>query len=77
MTMSRNLGDTLFRENGVRVNQINPGWVLTDNEFINQKEQGKKDDWHLNLPEVFAPAKDALQGWHCPQINGYDRSHGR
>ncbi|MCW5515253.1 SDR family NAD(P)-dependent oxidoreductase [Muriicola sp. Z0-33] len=57
MTMSRNLGDTLFRENGVRVNQINPGWVLTDNEFINQKEQGKKDDWHLNLPEVFAPAK--------------------
>ncbi|MBT8184236.1 MAG: SDR family oxidoreductase [Eudoraea sp.] len=56
MTMSRNLGDTLFRENGVRVNQINPGWVLTENEFVNQKEQGKKDDWHLNLPEVFAPA---------------------
>lgn len=57
MTMSRNLGDTLFRENGVRVNQINPGWVLTENEFVNQKEQGKSDDWHLNLPEVFAPAK--------------------
>lgn len=57
MTMSRNLGDTLFRENGVRVNQINPGWVLTENEFVNQKEQGKKDDWHLNLPDVFAPAK--------------------
>ena len=57
MTMSRNLGDTLFRENGVRVNQINPGWVLTDNEFVNQKEQGKKDDWHLNLPSVFAPSK--------------------
>lgn len=57
MTMSRNLGDTLFRENGVRVNQINPGWVLTDNEFVNQKEQGKSDDWHLHLPEVFAPAK--------------------
>ena len=55
MTMSRNLGDTLFRENGVRVNQINPGWVLTDNEFVNQKEQGKSDDWHLHLPEVFAP----------------------
>ncbi|MCE2791963.1 MAG: SDR family NAD(P)-dependent oxidoreductase [Blastopirellula sp.] len=29
-TMTRNLGDTLFRENGVRVNQINPGWVLTE-----------------------------------------------
>ena len=57
MTMTRNLGDTVFREKGVRVNQINPGWVLTDNEFVNQKEQGKSDNWHLNLPEVFAPAK--------------------
>jgi len=25
MTMTRNLGDTLMRENGIRVNQINPG----------------------------------------------------
>lgn len=56
MTLSRNLGDTLFRENGVRVNQINPGWVLTDHELVNQKELGKSDDWHLNLPDVFAPA---------------------
>ena len=56
MTLSRNLGDTLFREKGVRVNQINPGWVLTDHEFINQKEQGKPDDWHKTLPNVFAPA---------------------
>jgi NAD(P)-dependent dehydrogenase (short-subunit alcohol dehydrogenase family) len=32
MTMTRNLGDTLHRENGVRVNQINPGWVLTETE---------------------------------------------
>lgn len=57
MTMSRNLGDSLFRENGVRVNQINPGWVLTEHELINQREQGKPDDWHEKLPEVFAPAK--------------------
>ena len=34
MTMSRNLGDSLFRDNGVRVNQINPGWVLTEQEKI-------------------------------------------
>ena len=57
MTLSRNLGDTLFREKGVRVNQINPGWVLTDHEFVNQREQGKPDDWHKTLPDVFAPAK--------------------
>lgn len=57
MTLSRNLGDTLFREKGVRVNQINPGWILTEHEFINQREQGKPDDWHLTLSDVFAPAK--------------------
>ena len=56
MTLSRNLGDSLFRENGVRVNQINPGWVLTENEFINQREQGKKEDWHKRIPKEFAPA---------------------
>lgn len=57
MTLSRNLGDTLFRENGVRVNQINPGWVLTDHELINQQEQGMPEDWYEKLPDVFAPAK--------------------
>ncbi len=57
MTLSRNLGDTLFREKGVRVNQINPGWILTEHEFVNQREQGKPDDWHLTLSDVFAPAK--------------------
>jgi len=57
MTLSRNLGDTLFRENGVRVNQINPGWILTEHEFVNQHEQGKPDDWHKTLSNIFAPAK--------------------
>lgn len=57
MTLSRNLGDTLFRDHGVRVNQINPGWILTEHEFINQREQGKPDDWYKTLPDVFAPAK--------------------
>ncbi|MBM1107121.1 SDR family oxidoreductase [Aurantibacter crassamenti] len=57
MTMSRNLGDSLFREHGVRVNQINPGWVLTENELINQRAQGKNENWFEHLPNVYAPAK--------------------
>ena len=61
MTMSRNLGDTLFRENGVRVNQINPGWVLTENELANQKALGKKEGWYKDIPELFAPAKKLLK----------------
>jgi NAD(P)-dependent dehydrogenase (short-subunit alcohol dehydrogenase family) len=56
MTMTRNLGDTLHRENGVRVNQINPGWVLTETETIRKREHGLADDWYKDLPAVYAPA---------------------
>src|SRR3954451_12136125 len=56
MTMTRNLGDTLFRENRVRVNQINPGWVLTETEIKRKQEQGLPDNWYKNLNNVIAPA---------------------
>jgi len=56
MAMTRNLGDTLHRENGVRVNQINPGWVLTETEMIRKKQHGLADDWYKDLPPVYAPA---------------------
>lgn len=56
MTMTRNLGDTLHRENGVRVNQINPGWVLTETEVLRKREHGLADDWYKHLPSVYAPA---------------------
>jgi len=56
MTMSRNLGDVLFREDGVRVNQINPGWVLTETETARKREHGLSHDWYKDLPNVYAPA---------------------
>lgn len=56
MTLTRNLGDTLHRENGVRVNQINPGWVLTETERERKKEHGLAEDWYKDLPAVYAPA---------------------
>jgi NAD(P)-dependent dehydrogenase (short-subunit alcohol dehydrogenase family) len=56
MTMTRNLGDTLMREDGVRVNQINPGWVLTEAEQKRKLEQGLRDDWFVDLPKVYAPS---------------------
>jgi NAD(P)-dependent dehydrogenase (short-subunit alcohol dehydrogenase family) len=56
MTMTRNLGDSLFRENGVRVNQINPGWVLTEKEIERKKAHGLSDDWYKDLPDMFAPS---------------------
>ena len=56
MTMTRNLGDTLHREFGVRVNQINPGWVLTEREIQRKHEHGLANDWYKQIPRVFAPA---------------------
>lgn len=60
MTLTRNLGDSLFREDGVRINQINPGWVLTEREIQRKREQGMREDWYADLPEVFAPAARLL-----------------
>ncbi len=61
MTLTRNLGDTLMRENGVRVNQINPGWVLTENEAKRKRAHGLADDWPAHLPKVYAPAGRILK----------------
>ncbi len=56
MTMSRNLGDVLMRENQVRVNQINPGWVLTERERERKKQQGLAENWYEHIPPMFAPS---------------------
>lgn len=56
MTLTRNLGDSLFREDGVRINQINPGWVLTEKEIQRKREQGMREDWYADMPSLFAPS---------------------
>lgn len=56
MTMTRNLGDVLHRENGVRVNQINPGWVLTENERERKRSHGLPENWYADIPPMYAPA---------------------
>lgn len=56
MTMTRNLGDSLHREAGVRINQINPGWVLTETEIERKKQHGLSEDWYKKVPKVYAPA---------------------
>lgn len=61
MTMTRNLGDSLMREDRVRVNQINPGWVLTENEARRKRDHGLSDDWDKHLPKAYAPAGRILR----------------
>ncbi len=61
MTLTRNLGDTLMRENQVRVNQINPGWVLTENEAARKRQHGLSGDWYKSLPREYAPSGRILR----------------
>ncbi len=56
MTLTRNLGDTLHRKYGIRVNQINPGWVLTDKEVDRKREHGLPDDWFAKISPMYAPS---------------------
>lgn len=55
MTMTRNMADALAPA-GIRVNQLNVGWTLTETEIETQRAQGRPDDWPASLPAVFAPA---------------------
>lgn len=56
MTMTRNLGDALHCSHGIRVNQINPGWVLTENEYRLKLKDGLPEDWPTRLPRSVAPS---------------------
>jgi NAD(P)-dependent dehydrogenase (short-subunit alcohol dehydrogenase family) len=44
MTMTRNAASALARYR-IRVNQINPGWTLTEGERQIQRAEGKGDEW--------------------------------
>lgn len=55
MTMTRNLADALG-PTGVRVNQLNVGWVLTSNEAALQQADGQPEGWEHRLPRSVAPA---------------------
>lgn len=55
LTLTRNLGDALGAR-GIRVNQINPGWVLTENEVRIKRAEGLPEDWPNRLPVDTAPS---------------------
>jgi NAD(P)-dependent dehydrogenase (short-subunit alcohol dehydrogenase family) len=59
-TLTRNLGDALHRNHGVRVNQVNPGWTLTDQEIKKKQEHGLPPDWYKRVPREFAPSGSIL-----------------
>ncbi len=59
MTMTRNLSDALGPE-GIRVNQFNLGWVLTEREQIDRERAGHPPDWPSRVPRKYAPSGKLL-----------------
>lgn len=55
MTMTRNIADGCAPL-GIRVNQLNVGWTLTETEIETQRSQGRADDWQTAIPLEFAPS---------------------
>lgn len=55
MTLSRNLADALGPRQ-VRVNHMNLGWVLSENEYKLKVKEGSPTDWHKHPPAAFAPS---------------------
>ncbi len=60
MTLTRNLADA-HAVDRVRFNQINPGWVLSNNEDKMQQSLGKPAGWHQHLPKSQAPSGRILR----------------
>lgn len=59
LTMTRNLADGLAVD-GVRVNQINPGWILTEREDRFQREGGQSEGWYKNQPKSVTPSGNLI-----------------
>ena len=60
MTLTRNIADA-YCATGVRVNQINLGWVLTENEKRIMQQGGLPHDWWKDPPRDGAPMGRLIQ----------------
>ncbi len=60
MTMTRNLADA-HGQDGVRFNQLNVGWTLTDNEYKVKLDDGLPAVWPENVPAYANPFGRLIQ----------------
>jgi NAD(P)-dependent dehydrogenase (short-subunit alcohol dehydrogenase family) len=60
MTLTRNLADSLGPDR-VRVNQMNVGWTLTDNEYQTKLSDGLSPGWPETLPPSTVPSGSLLR----------------
>lgn len=53
-TVTVNLGSTLANK-GIRVNQLNVGWTITENEHRIQVSEGQPENWQELIPVEYIP----------------------
>ncbi|MEM7127400.1 MAG: oxidoreductase [Chloroflexota bacterium] len=53
-TLTRNLANTHATEK-IRFNQLNVGWVTSENEIALKISEGLAPDWYKNVPPEYAP----------------------
>src|SRR5207248_3563731 len=54
MVLTRNLADA-HGVDGMRFNQINPGWIHSEAEDAIQRKIQHDDKWYEHIPRAFAP----------------------
>ena len=54
MTMTRNLANSL-NQKGIRINHLNPGWVLSEQEYQKVIDDGQEPGWPDRLPKAEIP----------------------
>ncbi|MCF6327468.1 MAG: SDR family oxidoreductase [Devosiaceae bacterium] len=54
-TMTRNLGASLGRD-GIRINQIDVGWTVTESEHRIQAAEGQPKNWQQLIPADYQPS---------------------
>lgn len=60
MTLTRNLGNALGKDK-IRVNQLNVGWTLTENENRIKQKEGFPDHWESKIPKIYTPSGRLLR----------------
>lgn len=70
MTMTRNLGHSLGKE-GIRINQLNVGWTVTETEIETRKKEGFSSDWEQRLPAALIPSGHLLRPEQVAQQAAY------
>jgi NAD(P)-dependent dehydrogenase (short-subunit alcohol dehydrogenase family) len=70
MVMTRNLADA-HGVDGVRINQVNPGWIHSEAEDDIQRKIQHDDKWFEHIPKAFAPSGRILKPEEVAHIAVY------